>query len=162
MSRYGLLGMALVVAAFVLLLVLVAPRPAEMDSARRLARLGGAIEMYAVRHDGRLPPDLGALAEEDLLPADFVESLSKKLKYLAAGRSRDTLPAHGIVALEDPAQVAGSILVTVLLSDGAVLSIPADVVRDAASRGGPGDTPLPRVDSAPDGQLTVVLAADAP
>ena len=47
---------------------------------------------------------------------------------------------------------------TVLLSDGAVLSVPADVVRGAAIRAGAGDTPLPRVESAPDGQLTVVAA----
>ncbi len=170
MSRYGLLMMALVVSAFVLVLTTLAPRPAELTAARRLARLGAAIEMYTVRHDGRLPPDLAALGDEQLLPADFIESLSKQVKYLAAGRERDALPAHGIVALEDPAPVAGSILVAVLLSDGAVLSVPADVVREAAARatatgadssaGADGAAPLPRVRSAADGQLTVVFASD--
>jgi hypothetical protein len=48
----------------------------------------------------------------------------------------------------------GSIPVHVLLSDGAVLAIPADAVREAAGRSGA----LSRVESAADGQLTVVVA----
>ena len=150
-SRYGLLGMALVIAVFVLVLMLVAPKPNELDGPRRLARLGGAIELYTVRHDGRLPPDLGALVDEGLLPSDFVRPLAAQVKFPAAGRARDALPTHGIVALEDPSGVAGSIRVHVLLSDGAVLAVPADVVREAAARSGG----LARVDSAGDGQLTV-------
>jgi hypothetical protein len=157
MSRYGVIGMALVIALFVLILVLVAPKPGELDPARRLARVGTAIEMYTVRHDGRLPPDLGALADEGLLPIDLAVAMATQLKYPAAGRSRDSLPAHGIVALEDPAAVLGSIPVHVLLSDGAVLAIPADAVREAAARPGV----LSRVESAADGQLTVVVAAAA-
>src|SRR5690349_6121110 len=110
--------MALVISAFVLLLLYVAPKPAPLDPARRLARLGAAIELYTVRHDGRLPPALADLAEDDLLPVDFVESISKQVKYVAAGRARDALPGHAVVALEDPAHAPGSIRVCVLLSDG--------------------------------------------
>ena len=154
MSRYGVIGMALVIALFVLVLVLVAPKPGELHPARRLGQVGTAIEMYAVRHDGRLPPDLAALADEGLLPADFAAAMSGRLIYPGAGRSRDALPEHAIVALEDPSAVLGSIPVHVLLSDGAVLAIPADAVRDAAARKGT----LSRVSSAPDGQLIVVAA----
>ena len=147
--------MALVIAVFVIILLLVAPKPNDQDPARRLARVGAAIEMYTVRHDGRLPQQLDALAEEGLLPLDFVQAMSRQLKYVAAGRSRDALPTHGIVALEDPSNVAGSIRVHVLLADGAVLAMPADVVREAAARAGA----VSRVESARDGQLTVVFAA---
>jgi hypothetical protein len=157
MSRYGLIGMALVIGGFVLILLAVAPKPNAMDPARRLGRVGAAIEMYTVRHDGRLPPTIQALGDEGLLPTDFAESMAGQLKYPAAGRSRDTLPSHAIVALEDPAPVVGSILVHVLLSDGAVLAIPADAVREAAARPGT----VARVESAADGQLTVVAAAGA-
>ena len=153
MSRYGLLGMALVISTFVLVLLLMAPKPNDQDPARRLARLGAAIEMYTVRHDGRLPPRLDALADEELLPADFVRSLSRDLKFLAAGRPRDSLPPHAIVAMEDPGPVAGSIRVHVLLSDGAVLAVPADVVREAPRRVGA----IARLDSAPDGQITMAF-----
>lgn len=155
MSRYGLLGMALVISTFVLVLMAVAPKPGAQDASRRLAVLGRAIDLHAVRHDGRMPPTIDALAEEDLLPADFAASISKQVKYVAAGRSRDALSAYGIVAVEDPTDVAGSILVAVLLSDGTVMSIPADVVRDAANR----PESLSRVTSGPDGQLRVVTAA---
>ena len=157
MSRYGLLGMALIISLFVLVLLLVAPRPNDQDPARRLARLGAAIELYSIRHDGRLPQQLDALAEEELLPVDFVRSLSGRVKYVGAGRSRDALTSHGIVALEDPSAVAGSIPVHVLLSDGAVLAMPADVVREAAARAGA----VSRVESMKDGQLGVVFAAAA-
>ena len=153
MSRYGVIGMALVIALFVLILMLLAPKPGVLDPARRMGRVGAAIEMYAVRHDGRLPPDLSALADEGLLPVDFVAMMAKQLKYPAAGKSRDALPPHGVVALEDPATVLGSIPVQVLLSDGAVLAVPADSVREAARSG-----TLSRVESAVDGQLTVVAA----
>ena len=158
MSRYGLLGMALVITTFVLILLAVAPRPQDLDTTRRFARIGTAIEMYTVRHDGRLPPTLEALAEEELLPADFLKPLAGKVKYLAAGRARDALPPHAIVAVEDPAPVAGSIRVTVLLSDGAVLPIPADAVREAARRPGA----ISRLESAPNGELTTVFTDDVP
>jgi len=89
---------------------------------------------------------------------DFATMMAKQLKYPAAGKSRDALPPHGVVALEDPASVLGSIPVQVLLSDGAVLAVPADSVREAARSG-----TLSRVESAADGQLTVVAAAgDSP
>ena len=153
MSRYGLLGMALVISTFVLVLLLVAPKPNDQDPARRLARLGAAIEMYCVRHDGRLPAQLDVLAEEELLPPEFVRSMEREVKFVAAGRSRDSFPAHGIVAMEDPGPVRGSIRVHVLLSDGAVLAVPADVVREAATRPGA----AARLDSAPDGQITMVF-----
>jgi len=45
----------------------------------------------------------------------------------------------------------------VLLSDGAVLAVPADSVREAARSG-----TLSRVESAADGQLTVVAAGETP
>jgi hypothetical protein len=154
LSRYGVIGMALVIALFVLILLLLAPKPGVLDPARRMGRVGAAIEMYAVRHDGRLPPDLSALADEGLLPVDFAVFMGKLLKYPAAGQSRDALPRHGVVALEDPSNVLGSIPVHVLLSDGAVLAVPADAVREAAASGA-----LARVESAADGQLTVVVAA---
>ena len=96
LSRYGVIGGALVIALFVLILVIVAPKPGALDPARRLGRVGAAIEMYAVRHDGRLPPRIDALADEGLLPADFVAGMAKLLKYPAAGRSRDSLPPHGV------------------------------------------------------------------
>jgi hypothetical protein len=147
--------MALVIALFVLILVLLAPKPGALDPARRLGRVGAAIEMYAVRNDGRLPPNLGALADEGLLPVDVAASVARELKYPAAGRSRDSLPPHCIVALEDPTGVVGSIPVQVLLSDGAVLAMPADAVREAAV----GTGALSRVESARDGQLTVSVAA---
>jgi hypothetical protein len=147
--------MALVIALFVLVLVLVAPKPGELHPARRLGQVGTAMEMYAVRHDGRLPPNLTALADGGLLPIDFAAAMGRQLVYPAAGRSRDSLPDHAIVAMEDPSAVLGSIPVHVLLSDGAVLAIPADAVREAATRKGA----LSRVASAADGQLTVVAAA---
>ena len=153
MSRYGLIGMAGVIALFMLALLALAPK-AELSTVRRLSNLGAAIEVYTVRHDGLLPPSLDALADEGFLPRDFIAALSKQVKYVAAGRSRDALSSHGIVALQDPAPVAGSILVAVLLADGAVLSVPADVVREAARR----TDAAGRFEAAADGQLTVRFA----
>ena len=153
MSRYGLIGMAGIIALFMLALLALAPK-AELTTTRRLSSLGSAIEVYAVRHDGLVPPSLDALADEGFLPRDFVAALSKQVKYVAAGRSRDALSSHGIVALQDPAPVAGSILVAVLLADGAVLSVPADVVREAARR----PETVSRLEAAADGQLTVKFA----
>ena len=146
--------MALVISAFVLVLLCVAPKPGPLDPARRLARLGTAIEMYTVRHDGRLPQTLHDLAEDDLLPVDFVESMSRQVKYVAAGRARDALPAHAVVALEDPSAVAGAIRVCVLLTDGAVVSVPADDVRAAARD----DGVISRIESAGPGRFTVTRA----
>jgi hypothetical protein len=109
--------------------------------------------MYCVRHDGQLPQKLDALAEDELLPADFVTTVSKQVKFVAAGRARDTLAAHGIVAIEDPSGIAGSIRVHVLLSDGAVLAVPADIVREAAKR----PDRIYRVQSSADGQISAAL-----
>ena len=152
LSRYGLLGMTLVVSAFVLLLLLMAPKTNTMDASRRLAHLGNAFEIYCQKA-GRMPRDLRSLVDEGLLPEDFCQALERDVKYVAAGRPRDVLSSRAIVALQDPAPFAGSIPVIVLLADGNVLAVPADVVRDVPSR--PDAVTL--LDSAPDGQLKAIL-----
>jgi hypothetical protein len=145
--------MALIVATFVMILVLVAPKNNHADTTRRLAHLGAALELYCQKYDGRMPPSLKTLADVHLLPDDFAEALSRDLQYVAASRPREALTPHGIVALENPAPVPGSIPVTVLLADGNVLAVPAEVARDAVRR----PDLVATLESAGDGQLKVVL-----
>jgi hypothetical protein len=150
--------MTLIITTFVLILLLVAPKHNSADMSRRLAHLGTAFELYCQKYDGRMPPTLKTLADVRLVPDDFLDALSRDVQYVAAGRTRDALTPHGIVALENPAAVQGSILVTVLLADGNVLAVPADVAREAVRR----PDVVATLESAGDGQLKVAIVdADA-
>ena len=154
LSRYGLLGITMVVATFVLILLQLAPRPERYSTTRRLSHLGTILDVYCFKN-GRMPPSLAALAGDGLLAPDQFEALDREVRFVAAGRQRDKLSDRAIVALQDPAPVAGSIPVIVLLADGSVLPVPADAVRDAVARRGP----PPVLESAADGQLRAAAAA---
>ena len=156
LSRYGLLGMTLVVAAFVLVLLLVAPKTNQFNTSRRLSHLGMVLDVYCYK-TGRMPPGLSSLVDEGLLSRDQFQALEREVKFVAAEAQRDGLSGRAVVALQDPANVAGSIPVVVLLADGSVLPVPADVVREAVARSG-GPVVLA---AAPDGQLRAVAAAAA-
>ena len=151
MSRYGLLGMTLVVTAFVLVLLLLAPKTKQFDTSRRLSHLGMVLDVYCYK-TGHMPPVLSTLADDGMLSRDQLQALEREVRFVAGGAQRDGLSGRAVVALQDPTNVAGSILVVVLLADGSVLPVPADAVRDAVARAGQ----LVVLEAASDGQLRAV------